>query len=56
MRPVLLLLLATLAAAAAPKIAWWPNLEQARTEAARTGKPLLVLSAAPHCRNISGMW
>ena len=39
-----------------PKIAWWPTLEQAREEAARTGKPIFLVSAAPHCKNVSGMW
>lgn len=52
----LLLLPVTAVAETTPKIAWWPTLEQARAEASRTGKPIFLLSAAPHCRNISGMW
>ncbi len=38
------------------KIAWYGTLEQAREDAGRTGKPILLLAAAPHCHNISGVW
>ena len=37
-------------------IVWYATLESGLAEARRTGKPILLMSAAPHCRNISGMW
>ena len=38
------------------KIAWYGTLRQARDEAKRTGKPILLVSAAPHCHNTPGIW
>ena len=40
----------------APRIAWWPTVEQGRAEAKRSGKPIFLISAAPQCQNISGVW
>ena len=37
-------------------IQWFATWEQAKAEAERTGRPILFTSAAPHCRNVSGMW
>ena len=37
-------------------IQWFATWEQAKAEAARTKRPILFTSAAPHCRNVSGMW
>ena len=37
-------------------IQWFATLERGRAEAERTGKPILFVSAAPHCGGISGMW
>lgn len=37
-------------------IAWYATLERGLAEARRTGKPILFLSAAPHCGGISGIW
>lgn len=37
-------------------IAWYPTWEQAAAEAGRTGRPILLLSAAPQCHGISGLW
>ena len=37
-------------------IAWYGTLESALGEAKRTGKPILLVSAAPHCHSISGIW
>jgi hypothetical protein len=57
--PLLLGLAASTSALAAektPKIAWWPTMAQARTEASRTGKPIFLVAATPHCNHISGMW
>ena len=39
-----------------PGIAWYGVLEDARAEAARTGKPILLQSAAPLCSGVPGMW
>ena len=37
-------------------IAWLGTLKSAHAAAARTGRPLLLISAAPHCHNVSGLW
>ncbi len=37
-------------------IQWFATWKQAKAEAKRTKRPILLTSAAPHCRNISGMW
>lgn len=39
-----------------PGIAWYGVLEDARAEAARTGRPILFMSAAPLCTGVPGMW
>ena len=36
--------------------AWFGRLEDARVEAARTGRPILLMSAAPQCSGAPGMW
>ncbi|KAA3605547.1 MAG: hypothetical protein DWQ01_19720 [Planctomycetota bacterium] len=41
---------------AAPKIQWFGTWSQALAEAKRTGRPILLTSAAPQCRGVSGMW
>ena len=38
------------------RIAWYGTLEAARAEAKRTGKPILLVSAAPHCGTTPGVW
>jgi hypothetical protein len=30
--------------------------EQAKAEAARTKRPIMIMSAAPHCRAVPGKW
>jgi hypothetical protein len=53
---------AAVAAVAAPqvdaagKIAWYSTLKQGLAVAKASGRPILLISAAPHCRGISGMW
>lgn len=37
-------------------IPYYATLERGLAEAKRTGKPILFVSAAPHCAGISGMW
>ena len=38
------------------KIVWFGRWEDARAEAARTGRPILLMSAAPQCTGAPGMW
>lgn len=45
-----------LAATKPAQIAWFGTWKQGLAEAKRSGRPILLISAAPHCRNISGMW
>jgi len=51
-----LLSLSALAVAGDTKIAWYGTWDLAKAEAKRLNRPILLVSAAPHCRNISGMW
>lgn len=37
-------------------IAWFGRWEDARAEAQRTGRPILLMSAAPRCSGVPGMW
>ncbi|MBC8262274.1 MAG: hypothetical protein H8E43_10695 [Planctomycetia bacterium] len=37
-------------------IAWYGTWEAAKSEAERTGKPILLLSAAPQCQGVPGIW
>ncbi|MGI9515692.1 MAG: hypothetical protein ACR2NP_01490 [Pirellulaceae bacterium] len=37
-------------------IAWYGVLSDGLAEAERTGKPILLVSAAPQCIGVSGMW
>ena len=37
-------------------IQWFATWESAKEEAARTNKPILMVSAAPHCAGVSGIW
>ena len=37
-------------------IAWYPTLDGGLREAKRTGRPILLVSAAPHCAGVSGIW
>lgn len=38
------------------RIAWYGTWDRAREDAERTGRPILLVSAAPHCHNVSGIW
>jgi len=44
------------AAAEGVSIQWYATLDRGLAEAKRTGKPILFVSAAPHCAGVSGMW
>ncbi len=48
--------LASTTAAASPKIAWYGTLADGLAEAERSNRPILLVAAAPQCRNVSGMW
>ncbi|MDC3379458.1 thioredoxin family protein [Planctomycetota bacterium] len=37
-------------------IAWRATWDDALAAAQRTQRPILLVAAAPHCHNISGMW
>lgn len=37
-------------------IQWFATLKTARAEAERTGRPILLISGAPHCAGVSGIW
>lgn len=39
-----------------PRIAWYGTLESGLAEAKRSGRPILLVSAAPHCTGVSGIW
>lgn len=38
------------------QIQWYASLDGGLKEAQRTGLPILLLSAAPHCAGVSGTW
>jgi hypothetical protein len=51
------LLTATLAhSAPAGKIAWFGTWQGGLAEARRTGRPILLVSGAPQCHNVPGVW
>lgn len=37
-------------------IVWYGTLRAGVAEARRTNRPILLISAAPHCHNVSGIW
>ena len=41
---------------AADQIAWFGTWKGGLAEAQRTGKPILLISAAPQCHNVPGVW
>lgn len=42
---------------AVPKrIAWYGTLESGLEEAKRSGRPILLVSGAPQCLGVSGIW
>lgn len=38
------------------QIAWFPQWKTGLAEAQRSGRPILLASAAPHCGGVSGVW
>ena len=55
---VALLGIAGLAVAAEPpaRIAWYGKLTDGMAEAQRTGRPILLVSGAPQCHGVPGVW
>ena len=53
-----LLVMASLAAAAEPaaRIAWYGQLADGLAESQRTGRPILLVSGAPQCHGVPGIW
>ena len=44
------------AAAGKGGIQWFATWDSALAEAKRTGRPIFLVSAAPHCAGVSGIW
>lgn len=44
------------AEANSPRIAWYGTLESGLAAAKRSGRPILLISGAPHCHGVSGIW
>ena len=38
------------------RIAWFGTWEAGLAEAKRTNRPILLVSAAPHCHGVPGIW
>ena len=38
------------------RVAWFSVWEDAQKEAARSGRPIMLMSAAPRCNDVPGMW
>ncbi len=53
---ILSLLAATVCAQSSSAIAWFGSCEAGREVAAQTGRPILLMSAAPQCHGVSGIW
>lgn len=39
-----------------PKIAWYGTLETGLQVAANSNRPILLVSGAPHCHGVPGIW
>jgi len=55
---LVLLVMASLATATEPpaRIAWYGQLADGLAEAQRTGRPILLVSGAPQCHGVPGIW
>ncbi len=38
------------------RVIWYGTLDGGLSEAKRSGRPIILLSAAPHCQAVSGVW
>jgi opacity protein-like surface antigen len=48
--------LASAADSVPPRIAWYGTLSSGLAEAERSGRPILLVSGAPQCLGVSGIW
>lgn len=39
-----------------PRVAWYGTLSGGLAEAKRLQRPILLVAAAPHCRQVPGVW
>ena len=39
-----------------PRIAWYGDLQEGLAEAKRSARPILLVSGAPHCLGVPGVW
>jgi hypothetical protein len=46
----------TLKVPSTPSIAWYGTWKDGLAEAKRTDRPILLMSAAPQCHGVPGMW
>lgn len=37
-------------------IQWYASWDSGLSQARKSGRPILLVAAAPHCHNISGIW
>jgi len=44
------------AAELTPKIAWYGTMAGGLAEAKRSGRPILLVSGAPQCHGVPGVW
>ena len=53
-----LLMFASVSTAGSPesKVAWYGQLSDGLSEAKRSGRPILLVSGAPQCLGVSGIW
>lgn len=56
MRILLLFLLLSHCALAQDKIQWYASWDMGSRQARASGRPILLVAAAPHCHNVSGIW
>jgi hypothetical protein len=56
MRTLLLFLLLTLSVLAQERIQWYATWEMGLRQARASGRPILLIAAAPHCHHVSGIW
>ena len=38
------------------RIAWFGTMDAAQAAAKKTGRPILLVAGAPHCRAVPGVW
>lgn len=53
---LLAIMIGSAPAAEGPKIAWYGTLKDGLAEAKRSNRPIFLVSAAPQCQNVPGMW